>query len=275
MQSKPIAIASEEAAEQLLMRSRRRFRAAARRPAGTATDGRASTSFSTSPSGRPAEIRADRDVAAAVVARDAAADPRRRTRARCSPAAPSPARPGTSIERICSTSPRASSLRRTRIGICRSGRLNLGRLIVTSPLVAMRVAALSASVETPSSAARSGNGSMRSSGCSRLADDCTFVRPALRATPLDLLRNGVEQARVVAREADLHLLAEVAGAEGNAHARNVPHDLRGRGFERRLVSRALAARQQVQRQRGAPHVAAGLLAEARSTAPRRSWCTRG
>ena len=49
-----------------------------------------------------------------------------------------------------------------------------------SPLVAMRVAALSASVETPSSAALSGSGWIMISGCTRLAFEVTFTRPAPR-----------------------------------------------------------------------------------------------
>ncbi len=91
------------------------------------------------------------------------------------------------------------------MGICRSGRLSLARLLVMSPLVAMRVAWLMAEVVTPSSAARSARGRMTSSGCSRLALVETFEKPGNRADlALHLRGRGGHDSGVVAGELDLH-----------------------------------------------------------------------
>lgn len=92
-----------------------------------------------------------------------------------------PPRPGTGSRRRRSMSPRALSLRRTRIGACQSGRLSFARPMSTSPLVAKRTAVEIASVVTPSSAARSGCGRMTISGCSRLALEVTLPSPGMVA----------------------------------------------------------------------------------------------
>ena len=72
--------------------------------------------------------------------------------------------PGTDKSWRRSRSLRDVSFRRTRIGIWRLSRLNFDRLVLTSPLVAMRVTRLSVSVVTPSSAAFSGSGRITISG---------------------------------------------------------------------------------------------------------------
>ena len=72
--------------------------------------------------------------------------------------------PGTDKSCNRSRSLRDVSLSRTRIGIWRLSRLNFARLVLTSPLVAMRVTRLKVSVVTPSSAARSGSGRITISG---------------------------------------------------------------------------------------------------------------
>ena len=87
-------------------------------------------------------------------------------------------------------------------------------------------------------------------------------QPGAAQLLLDLLRDRVEQARIVAGEADLHLLAEVAGTEGDAHAGNVANTGAAAASNAAWSRVRSPLRQQVQRQRGAAHFATGLLTEA-------------
>ena len=67
---------------------------------------------------------------------------------------------------------------------------------------------------TPSSAARSGTGVITISGCTRLAEEVTFARPGIRASSRSTRLGDVcQQIRIVARQADLQLLAEATEAE--------------------------------------------------------------
>ena len=83
------------------------------------------------------------------------------------------------LEQIC-RSPRAASSSWTRIGTSRSPASNLASAGPTSPMVATRIVCDRLSVETPSRAARSARGWMRSSGRSSEVSEITSEISGIR-----------------------------------------------------------------------------------------------
>jgi hypothetical protein len=126
---------------------------------------------------------------------------------------------GTRNWAMASRSVRKARSRRTRMGICRWGRLSLGRLTLKSPEVATRTAPARADVVTPRSAARAKSGRIWISGRWRLAPEVTLPTP-LQGTqvPLDGLGRGGQGDGVIAGQRYLHLLAGLGRAHGDPHA---------------------------------------------------------
>ncbi len=137
----------------------------------------------------------------------------------------------------------------------------MARLFSTSPEVAIRVTALSVSVVTPNSAARSGSGRMTISGFSRLALDVTLLEPGHRAQ-IALRRRGcfVQPLGIVACKRELQLAAVAHSAERQAYAWHVLQRRCGRDLEFLQRHFALVARRQRDHQAGAAHVSDGIAA---------------
>ena len=147
------------------------------------------------------------------------------------------------------------------MGMLRSSRLNFGRIVLVSPMVATRtVVAISAEVTPRSAARRVGtDGDLRTaqSGCrGRVADAGDRAHLAL-----DRFSRAFKLGRAVGDQNELERLAGLAAAEAHAQPRNGGELGSDPALELALRELALAFRHELDRQRAGAHFAGARRAD--------------